>query len=172
MKRTVIMPSVAVLRAHFSYDANSGALLRAKDGKEVGYLNNLGYRQVAFEGRIYSVHRLVWTIHHGTSPDGEVDHINGDRSDNRLCNLRLATSAQNNQNRRLSSRNKTGVKGVFRVKWASSERWRVSVGYDRGKYYITHFQCFGRAIQHAHEMRVRLHADFANDGHQPLGAAS
>jgi hypothetical protein len=170
MKRTVIMPSVALLRAHFSYDARSGVVLRTKDGKQVGYLNNIGYRQVAFKGRIYSVHRLIWAIHHGQSPDGEVDHINGDRSDNRICNLRLASSSQNNQNRRLSSRNKSGVKGVFRTKWKKSGcdfAWRVAIGHSRGEYYITHFQCFGQAVRHSKEMRSKLHKEFAN-----LGAAS
>ena len=65
---------------------------------------------------------------------------------------------------RIGSRNKSGVKSVFRVKWAASWRWRVAIGHSFGKYYITHFACFGQAIKHANEVRAQLHGDFANDG--------
>lgn len=155
------------LQTSFVYESTLGCLLRASDKREVGYLNNIGYRQVFFKGQIYSVHRLVWAIHFGEEPNGEIDHINGNRADNRIENLRLATSSENNRNRRLSSRNKSGVKGVFRVKWAKSDRWRVSVGHSHGQYYITHFKCFGEAVRHAKKMRASLHGEFANDGVTP-----
>lgn len=166
-KIRVLLPSVERLREVFSIDPIDGRLIalaptrHRNSGEEAGYKNNIGYRQVAFDGKIYSVHRIAWALYHGEHPTAEVDHINGDRSDNRLCNIRLATSAQNNQNRRLGTRNKTGIKGVFRVKWAASTRWRVSIGHSQGEYYITHFQCFGKAVKHSHEMRAKLHRDFA-----------
>lgn len=116
---------------------------------------------VAVDGKMTGVHRIAWALHSGEYPTIEVDHVNGDGADNRLCNLRLATSSENNQNRRLGTRNKTGIKGVFLVKWANSTRWRVSVGHSHGEYYITHFQCFGRAVKHANEMRGKLHREFA-----------
>lgn len=161
------MPSAEALRRSFHYDPKTGSLLRkfstmrSAVGSEASYTNNIGYRQAVFSGRIYSVHRIAWVMHFGLPPNGEVDHINGDRSDNRICNLRVATSCENNQNRRLSTRNKTGIKGVFLVKWNKTTRWRVSVGHSRGEYYITHFQCFGRAVKHANEMREKLHSEFA-----------
>lgn len=103
----------------------------------------------------------------GKYPAVEVDHINGDGADNRACNLRLATSAQNNQNRRISSRNKSGAKGVFRVK--AGKPWRVSVCVNK-KYHITQFDDFDEAVRHANALRARLHAEFANDGLAPVGA--
>jgi hypothetical protein len=123
--------------------------------------------QVGVGGKMIGVHRIAWALVHGEYPASEVDHINGDGADNRLCNLRLATSSQNNQNRRLSSRNKTGVKGVFAVrqnKGCDRYWWRVAIGHDQGQYYITHFHCFGKAVQHAHEMRAKFHREFANAG--------
>lgn len=169
-KIKVLLPPVEKLREAFSIDPDNGRLLHRADvkhrraGEEAGYPNNIGYRQVMIGRKIYSVHRIAWALYYGEHPEDEVDHINGNRSDNRLCNLRLATSSQNNQNRRLSSRNKSGVKGVFLVKWNKSVRWRVSVGHSQRKYYITHFQCFGKAVKHAHEMRAKLHGEFANSG--------
>jgi hypothetical protein len=59
---------------------------------------------------------MAWIYLYGEIPDGmEIDHINGDRGDNRLENLRLATRVQNSINTRVSSRNKTGYKGVCEV---------------------------------------------------------
>lgn len=167
-KRTIVITNVESLRSVFSIDPDIGALIhrigtrKSAAGTEAGYTNNIGYRQVAFRGSIYSVHRIAWVLYYGVAPDGEVDHINGDRSDNRKSNLRLATSAQNNHNRKLSSRNKTGIKGVFRVK--RGKPWRVSIGHDRGKYYITQFECFGQAVKHANTMRAKIHSEFANTG--------
>jgi len=166
-KRTKPLPPIERLQELFAYNPDTGALiLRVKlgqsdAGSEPGYLNNIGYRQVYFDGKIYSVHRICWALCHGKHPTGEVDHENGNRSDNREVNLRHATSSQNNQNRRLSTRNKTGIKGVFLVKWNKETRWRVSVGHSQGQYYITHFQCFGQAVKHSHEMRAKLHHEFA-----------
>lgn len=155
---------VSRLRELFSYDAETGILTRLttdRAGQPCGTLFSTGHLQVSVDGKCAGVHRIAWALVHGEYPSLEVDHINGDGADNRLCNLRLATSAQNNQNRRLSTRNKTGIKGVFRVKWGSTRIWRVAVGHNRGKYHITHFHCFGKAVRHANQLRAQLHHEFA-----------
>jgi hypothetical protein len=57
-------------------------------------------------------HRVAWAIHHGRWPDGPIDHINGDPSDNRLCNIRVCTVSQNNRNKKVSPLNTSGKIGV------------------------------------------------------------
>lgn len=163
MRKFKPLPSIDYLREHFDYESESGIFSRKKDGHQ-GYVNCTGYRQIAIGELIFLIHRLAWKMIYGFDPSHEVDHINGDRSDNSARNLRAANSAQNNQNRRLSSRNKSGIKGVFRVKWNKDFRWRVSIGHDCGKYHIAHFTCFGQAIRHAKQTRERLHSEFANNG--------
>ena len=56
-------------------------------GKEVGSIHPTGYRHVTWNGKVHKVHRLIFLLEHGYLPK-EIDHINGDRQDNRLENLR------------------------------------------------------------------------------------
>ena len=96
-------------------------------GSEAGGKNNLGYRRVNLFGAPYLTHRIVFAMVHGYCPD-EVDHINGDPSDNRPENLRPATRSQQNMNRAKQNNNTSGHKGVYWFKpgkyWAS----RIKVG--------------------------------------------
>jgi hypothetical protein len=66
-------------------------------GKEAGFIKkSTGYRQVTFRPKVYLAHRIIWEMHNGKIPDGyEVDHINANRSDNRIENLQLLSSYQN-----------------------------------------------------------------------------
>jgi hypothetical protein len=77
------------------------------------------YKQVRINGSMHRVHRIIWLWVYGEIPKGMViDHVNGDKHDNRLANLRLASRKQNNQNRVPTRR---GYKGISkrRGKWAA-----------------------------------------------------
>lgn len=86
-------------------------------------IRNTGY----LHGRVfdtgYQAHRVAWAIYFGEWPNGEVDHVNGDRTDNRIINLRDIPKAENQRNMKRSRANKSGVCGVAKV----GNRWRAYI---------------------------------------------
>lgn len=100
------------------YDPDTGVVTarltrgRWPSGRVVGSPNRLGYLTVNVCGAVRLLHRVIFVLMTGEWPSAEVDHINGDRSDNRWKNLRLATSAQQQQNITVKSHNMTGLLGV------------------------------------------------------------
>lgn len=82
-------------------------------GKPAGVVGFKGYRYVRFQGRTYREHRLVWLYHYGHWPLDQIDHMNGDKSDNRIENLRDVSTSINKQNmRRPRADNTSGFLGV------------------------------------------------------------
>jgi hypothetical protein len=102
---------------------------KSRAGQVAGTSHNGGYRLIKVDRKNYLAHRLAWFYVHGKWPDHQIDHINGDKKDNRIANLRQATCSENMQNIRLAQkRSKSGVRGVSWV--ASRSRWvaQISVG--------------------------------------------
>jgi hypothetical protein len=82
-------------------------------GKEAGSLRPDGYRIINKFRVQYYAHRIIWCLHRGDIPDGmHVDHINGNRSDNRIENLRMVQIAENNKNVSVRGSSRTGVHGI------------------------------------------------------------
>lgn len=113
------------LRRLFHYNPETGELTRrvnsgtAKAGDVAGTINGMGYRDVRVKSVLHKAHRIAWCIFYGEHPRGNIDHINGDRLDNRIANLRIASLQENARNRRMNRNNKSGVTGVSLVqgKW-------------------------------------------------------
>mgnify|MGYP003394149988 CR=1 FL=1 len=101
---------------------------RTRPGDVAGGPDGHGYYRVQMEGIRYRAARLAWFYVYGCWPTVEVDHINGDRSDNRIKNLREATRAQQNQNLGIGLRNKTGILGVSWNK--ERKKWRAEIKID------------------------------------------
>lgn len=113
------MLTQARLKELFSYDPETGVFLRIKPRKDkghaVGSVTHYGYLSVMIDYKAYKVHRLAWLWEHGDFPISCIDHIDGDRLNNRIANLRQATHKQNNQNRRYAiDRSSTGTLGVYK----------------------------------------------------------
>jgi hypothetical protein len=114
-------------------------------GDIAGWLNGGGYRQIQIDGRVYPAHCLAWLYQTNEWP-AEIDHINGDRADNRWCNFRLATHSQNMGNQKARSDTTSWFKGVYwdkrRSKWRaviSINGKRISLGsFDADKPYLAY----------------------------------
>lgn len=120
-----------------------------------------GYWKLALLKRNFLGHRVAFALTHGRWPEPECDHINGNGLDNRICNLREATHAQNLQNRGVFSNNSVGVKGVF---WNQQDkRWRVKVGFGGKHIYCGSFKTIEEAAAAASRKRKELHGEFARD---------
>ena len=109
----------------------------AKEGDVAGYLNDNGYIRMNISGKSYQAHRVAWLYVYGYFPDLLVDHINGVRNDNRLCNLREASVRENSRNKGITSTNKSGYKGVSWEKRRNKWVVRIKTGerYMHGGYY-------------------------------------
>ena len=121
---TKTMPDAGMLRNVLAYDPDTGILTRRANGQRADRQMQIGYRSVSVDGAIVYAHRAIWLMTHDTKPE-EIDHINGDRADNRLCNLRGVSKAQNALNKRPSRRNSSGATGVH---WSSaSQKWKAEI---------------------------------------------
>lgn len=106
------------VKTRLNYDPETGVFTwrinssRAKAGAVAGTVNSRGYVIICIRKRGYMAHRLAWFYVHGYWPPEETDHINGDRADNRLSNLRLATKRQNMHNRKRQVCASSPYKGV------------------------------------------------------------
>lgn len=106
-------------------------------GKEAFTAKTEGYRNGRIFNRKYHAHRIIWLIAHGHFPEHHIDHQNGNRSDNRIANLREVTRQENQKNLRLPSHNKSGICGVC---WnAQRGKWLASITVNRKNKFIGHF---------------------------------
>lgn len=115
-------PTQAAVMSALRYEPETGKFFwrhranrnstRAAAGQEAGCLHSQGYIVIGLGGVQHQAHRLAWLYVHGDWPPLGMDHISGDRADNRMPNLRLATVAQNMWNRRAHATNALGLKGV------------------------------------------------------------
>jgi hypothetical protein len=126
--------------------------------KPAGSIHKTGYQHITWRGKIQKAHRLIFMLHHGYLPP-EVDHINGNRADNRIANLRPATRSENQCNRNALSNNTSGYPGVSWHK--KSKAWVVRVMKNGKTVVHQYFKDLELAGLVATEARALYHGAYA-----------
>ncbi len=156
------LPTRDRLHDVFAYEAETGILRfkcklanRTKIGAEAGSPTRKGcsiYKRVTVDGVRFYAHQAVWIMHHGDIPDGRgvvIDHIDGDGSNNRLCNLRLTDQSGNARNTKRRVDNATGVMGVSMC--STTGRWKARLANE----WLGRFDSFGDAVQARRDAEAR-----------------
>jgi len=159
-----------MVKDHLYYCPKTGVFLRIKVGrrapqlfgKPAGGIGKDGYLMILILGHIYPAHRLAWLYIYGQFPTHFIDHINRDRQDNRLANLREATRSENAMNAGMWSHNSSGVKGVSWSKHA--QRWEAHIKRDGVKIHLGLFDEVHDAALVVRREREKLHGEFASHG--------
>lgn len=116
---------------------------------------NRGYKRGRIFDKNFTAHRAAWVVHFGEYPDGEIDHINGDRTDNRICNLRSVSTLENQKNRQAPNTNKSGHVGVS---WDRVRRkWHAFIGVSGRTVHLGHYISKEEAVS----ARARAQAQYA-----------
>lgn len=130
------MPTQEKLKQLHTYDPETGIYYSKMFKKPIGSKSNKDDGlKTKVQNKYYRVHRLIWMYVTGEDPgDDVIDHINGDPYDNRWCNLRRCSVAQNHMNRKLNANSTSGFKGVT---WAAdTQKWQSQIGYMGVIYYL------------------------------------
>lgn len=159
-KRMIPLPENELLVSWISYDPESGVAVwkertplnhpeadvarwnKRFAGKPAGTKSRDGYSVITLQDVQYKLHRVLWALYHGTDPEIHIDHVNGDRSDNRIKNMRLVSPKENARNRKKSVNNTSGYQGVYLI----YKRWCAFVSRENGREMIGSFKCKTAAI--------------------------
>jgi hypothetical protein len=132
-------------------------------GSEAGCVMTTGYIAIGLPGKLVLAHRLAWLWMTGKWPAHEIDHINGDRSDNRWCNLREATRVQNSRNGGIRSTNRTGRIGLSFDKVRSKYKAAIMVA---GKtVFQKRYDTFDEAVAARSAKEKELFGDYSPGHH-------
>lgn len=142
------------LKSELYYNKETGAFTwkvsnnnRIKVGDEAGSISKRnGYIQIKIKKRLYRAHRLAWLYVYGVMPTKEIDHIDHDRTNNKISNLREVTRQQNSKNTKIRSDNKSGVTGV---NWNKKTfKWYARIHDESGcEEHLGYFNNFDEARQ-------------------------
>ena len=156
--------TAARARELLRYDPETGFVYRerslsnsTKVGQRAGYVHPTKlYRYLCVDGGYYFEHRIIWLLVHGQFPEAQIDHINGDRQDNRICNLRELNNSENAQNKKRACKGSTS--GILGVSWMTrANKWRAQIQINKR---VTYLGIFGtkEAAQSAYmAAKKRLH---------------
>ena len=152
------------VRDYIHYNPETGELTwikspnaRVKVGDKIKSIDAYGYLSVSFRSKVWKAHRLAWFLYYDQLPDKDIDHINGDRVDNRISNLRSATRGQNLQNMQVSGKGLSNYKGVSRSKTS----WTAQITVNNKKLHLGSFKTEEEAALAYNNEAEKRYGDFA-----------
>lgn len=163
------MTTITQELANSLFEYRNGHLFRKvnrrsyKAGDLVGNTEVDGYVRTTLNGKRYLIHRIIFLMQHGYMPK-ETDHINGNRADNRIENLREVSRSENNINRGSFKQNKSGCKNVSWHKLES--KWQVQLKINKKAKHFGYFNDLELADLVATEARDKYFGRYANHGVQ------
>nr|WP_182312330.1 HNH endonuclease [Comamonas testosteroni] len=154
------------LRSIANYDPETGLFTR-KNGTKAGTLSHHGYMRMKIDDKSYAIHRLAWLYMTGNMPVTSIDHVDGDKLNNRFSNLREANRSQNNQNGRAAKRKIDLPRGVCISH--PSGRFKASISLGNKRRHLGTFNTPAEASEFYQLAADMLHGEFAF--HRCQGAA-
>lgn len=150
---------------HFKDKRSQNKWNKARAGKRAGGNDRCGYQRIILNSKRYQAHRLAWLYVFGEHPEGQIDHINGLRSDNRIINLREVTQQENLKNIRRRDSNKSGHTGVC---WSNcAKKWISYIDVNKKRKHLGTFA----DIEDAVAARVKASREFGfHDNHGRFNA--
>lgn len=169
MSKPSKLPDLKDLNVRLSYCPDTGVFYRlsfncgrAANAESVGYVNGNGYLIISIKNKKFRAHRLAWVMHYGVEPSKFIDHIDGNKLNNRISNLRLATKSQNMMNRPEQINNKLGLKGVHFDK--ASNKFVAQICRDGKRVFLGRFSIKGEAASAYETAAENLHLEFMHGG--------
>lgn len=153
------------LKNFLSYDAKSGIFTWIKSNKYdispgdvAGHKAKNGYVICGLLGTTYLAHRLAWLYQYGEWPKFHIDHIDGDRSNNSIANLRECTASQNGQNRNRHTKRQEKKSIYVGVSWdRKTKKWTAQINLNRKNYYLGRFDDESLAREAYLKAKAKLH---------------
>lgn len=156
------------IASSFSYNEETGEIIRIKFRGLPSNITTLRkasksrYPMISFNGSAYLAHRIAWALKTGEDTVLDIDHINGNKWDNRWVNLRVATRSQNCQNKPIHTKSSSGVKGVCFHKLTGKRFAQIKVN---GKHVFRKlFNTLEEADIEIKKQRLMYHKEFSNHG--------
>ena len=164
--KNCFIPNQFYLQKHFNYDPETGVFSRKIKtsnrvviGKPLVAGSKYNRILININNKVYKAHHLAWVYVYGEWPD-EIDHINNNPLDNRISNLRKATRLKNSYNKRLTSKNTSGVKGVSWDK--NRKKWFAKINANGKQIALGRFDFLDDAKKIIEMAREKYHGEFAN----------
>tara|TARA_R100001143_G_scaffold61969_1_gene64036 strand:+ start:4740 stop:5249 length:510 start_codon:yes stop_codon:yes gene_type:complete len=155
-----------IVRKYLSYNPDTGNIRwlvkrgRKAKGDLAGYVAKSGYISIGVDGVLYYAHRIAYYLHHNENPKF-VDHVNNDRADNRIANLRSVSHSGNNINKVVQSNNKSGHPGVAFDK--RTGKWMARITLRGSTKWLGRFETMKEAVKARQNAEFDLIGNFKHD---------